>query len=86
MTRSGQGIGPFQPLVESMRRLSPAEAAAAKGYRVKVVRVKAGDTAETLARQMAFTDAQLERFLVLNALDRGARLQAGDRVKIIVRS
>ncbi|MGC6331325.1 M48 family metalloprotease [Rhizorhabdus sp. FW153] len=86
MARSGQGIGPFQPLVESMRRLSAAEAAAAKGYRIKVVRVKAGDSAESLARQMAFSDAQLERFLVLNSLERDSRLQAGDRVKLIVRA
>lgn len=86
ITPSGRGVGPFQPMVESMRRLSAGEAGSAKGYKIRVVRVKSGDTAESLSKQMAFSDAQLERFLVLNGLTRGDRLTAGRRVKLIVRS
>lgn len=85
LTRSGRGIGPFQPLIESVRRLGPAEATAAKPLRVRVLKAKVGDTPEGLARQMAFSDNQLERFLVLNGLERGATLRAGDRIKVIVR-
>ena len=85
LTRSGQGIGPFESLVESVRRMPPGEAAGAKPLRVRVVRVKPGDTPEALARQMAFADNPLDRFLVLNGLTPGARLKANDRVKLIVR-
>lgn len=85
LTRSGRGIGPFQSLVESVRKMAPAEASATKPLRIRVVKAKAGDTPEVLARQMAFPDNQLERFLVLNGLDSGATLRSGDRVKLIVR-
>jgi len=85
LTRAGSGIGPFQAMVESMRRLTPAEATASKPLRVRVVRVKAGDTPQSLARQMAFPDNQLERFLTLNALRQEDRLAIGSRVKVIVR-
>ena len=85
LTPSGRGIGPFQSLVESVRRMSAAEAASAKPLRVRVIRIKAGDTTQTLAKQMAFADNQFDRFLVLNGLDPHTKLRAGDRVKIIVR-
>lgn len=85
ITRSGQGIGPFAPLVESMRRMPEAEAAGAKPLKIRVMRVKAGDTIDSYAKLMAFQDAQRDRFLVLNGLDGDAGLRAGDRVKVIVR-
>lgn len=85
LTRSGMGAGPFVSLVESMRKLTPAEAAATKPLKVRVIRVKAGDTPQSLARQMSVTDFQLDRFLVLNGLDANAALKPGDRVKLIVR-
>ncbi len=84
LTRSGRGAGPFVPLVESVRRMTPAESSATKPLKVRVVRVKAGDTPQSLARQMG-TDNQLDRFLVLNGLDPDAKLKAGDRVKLISR-
>ena len=86
LTRAGQGVGPFQPLVESMRRMSAAEAQGVRPLRVKVLKVKAGETSDTFARMMAFPDAPLDRFLVLNALDRADRLTPGQRVKVIVRN
>jgi predicted Zn-dependent protease len=33
---------------------------------------------------MAVPDRKLDRFLILNGLDRDAKLKVGDRVKIIV--
>jgi predicted Zn-dependent protease len=86
LTRSGQGIGPFESLVESMRRMSAAEAAGVRPLRVKVLKVKAGETPDTFARMMAFPDAPLDRFLVLNGLERGDTLQTGERVKVIVKN
>jgi len=86
LTRAGQGIGPFQPLVESVRRMPAAEANGVRPLRIKVVKVKSGETSETFARMMAFPDNPLDRFLVLNGMKRGDVLRAGDRVKVILRS
>lgn len=67
----------------SFRRLSAAEAAVLKPLRLRVIRVRAGDTPESLARSMAVEDFALERFRVLNGLRPGERLAPGRRVKII---
>ena len=48
------------------------------------VRVQPGDTIETMAALMAFTDHQVERFLVLNGLDLLEQLKPGELVKVVV--
>jgi predicted Zn-dependent protease len=68
----------------SFRRINPAEAAAIKPLRIKVVKVPAGATVETLARRMAITDRAVERFRVLNGLLAGETLKQGELVKIVV--
>lgn len=78
------GAATFEPLVASVRRLAPAEAAAIRPRRVQVVTVKPGDTTATLAARMAFDDDRLARFLVLNGLSANSRLVPGSRVKLIV--
>ncbi|WP_293983683.1 M48 family metalloprotease [Sphingobium sp.] len=83
LTPAGRGVGPFVPLVESMQRLSAQDAAAIRSRRLQVVTVKAGDTVQSMAKRMAYTDYPLERFLTINALDRGATLRPGARVKIV---
>ena len=85
ITRAGQGAGAFVPLVESMRRLSSSESTGLKPLKIKLMRVKAGETPDTFARMMAFPDNPLERFLILNGLERGATLRPGDRVKVVMR-
>jgi len=47
------------------------------------VRVGLTDTVDKLAKRMAVPDRQLERFLVLNGLERDAKLKFGERVKIV---
>ena len=47
--------------------------------------VKASDTIDSFARQMAYTDFQRDRFLTLNGLEDGARLTPGQLVKLVVR-
>ena len=84
LTPAGQGIGPFSSMVQSVRRLTAAEAAAIKPRRIDVVTVRSGDTASSLAARMAYPNYQLERFNVLNGLASGARLTAGQRVKLVV--
>lgn len=83
LTAAGQGIGPFNAMVQSVQRLSAQEAAAIKPRRVDVVTVKAGDTVQLLSRRMAYSDYQLERFLTINALAANASLRPGQRVKIV---
>ncbi|WP_239805800.1 M48 family metalloprotease [Croceicoccus hydrothermalis] len=73
----------FNPMFNSMRRISSAEANAVKARKVSVVTVKSGDTIRSLANRMAYDNAQLERFLVLNSLDPNATLRAGEKVKIV---
>ena len=84
ITAAGTGNGPFGSLVQSMRRLTTAEAAQIRPRRVRVVTVGARDTVETLAGRMAYPTLQAERFRVLNAIPVGATVRAGQKVKIIV--
>lgn len=67
----------------SFRRLSEAEAAGLKPYRLRVVQPGPGDTVARLAASLPFEDFREERFRVLNALTPGEALEPGRRVKII---
>ena len=82
ITRSG-GVGVFNPMFKSFRRITAAEAGQVRPRVLRVVTVKAGDTSQSLAKRMAYADAQLERFLVLNGLQASDRLTAGQRVKLV---
>lgn len=84
VTQRGQGVGGFAPLIESVAPLSASEAAAVKGKRIRIATVKAGDTVDTLSRQMAYPSYQRERFLTLNGLADNARLTPGMLVKLVV--
>ena len=68
----------------SLRRLSASEAAAIRPRRVDVVTVKSGDTVASLARRMAYSSYQAERFQVLNRLAANSRLTPGQKVKLVV--
>ncbi|MDG6080208.1 LysM peptidoglycan-binding domain-containing protein [Erythrobacter litoralis] len=77
--------GVFNQMFGSMRRLSQQEAANVIPRVVDVVTVQRGDTIRSLAAKMAYTDMQEERFRVLNALGSSDQIQAGQKVKIVVR-
>ena len=83
VTAQGSGVGPFQSLVGSLRRLSVPEAAAIKPRRVRVVTVRSSDTVASLAARMAYSTMQVERFRVLNALTPNAPLRSGQKIKLI---
>jgi predicted Zn-dependent protease len=74
----------FRESIASFRRMSLAEAKAAKPLRIKVVTVAPGDTPERLASRMALNDRPLERFRVLNGLSPGEPVKPGQQVKIVV--
>jgi len=83
LTQAG-GSGVFNSMFNSVRRLSTAEAAAIKPRRIDVVTVGRGDTVATLARRMAYSNYQAERFQVLNRLTASSRLTPGQKVKLVV--
>ncbi len=73
----------FRVSATTFRRVGVEEAKNVKPLRISVVRVGITDTVEKLAKRMAVPDRQLERFLVLNGLERDAKLKFGERVKIV---
>lgn len=84
LTQAGQGFGPFTPMVDSLRRISPAEAAAIRPRIIDVVTVQRGDTVQALANRMAYRDYRLERFMSLNNLAPNTPLAPGQKLKLVV--
>jgi predicted Zn-dependent protease len=84
ITRGGTGVGPFMPMVYSLRRISAQEAAAIRPRIIHVVSVAPGETIQSLAGRMAYRDYKLERFLSLNGLTPSSRLMQGQKVKLVV--
>ena len=74
----------FIASIKSFHRLSPDEIAGARPLRVSVVAPTASDTLETLAQRMAIADRPLDHFMLLNGLEKGARLNPNLRYKVIV--
>jgi predicted Zn-dependent protease len=84
LTPGGYGVSPFVPMINSLRRITPAEAAAIRPRVIHIVTVRPGDTVQSLAGQMAYRDFKLERFLSLNGLAANSRLVPGRKVKVVV--
>lgn len=80
---SGTG-GAFATMTGSMRQLTTQQAAALRARVIDVVTVRAGDTAQSLSRRIAYDDYQLERFLTINGRESNSTLRAGEQVKLIV--
>jgi predicted Zn-dependent protease len=78
--------GTFNPMFQSMRRITQTEAGAVVPKKLQVVTVARGDTVASLSRRMAYDSAQEERFRVLNALSGTATVTPGQKVKLVVRS
>jgi predicted Zn-dependent protease len=74
----------YQATVNSFRRLSADEAGAMQARRLRVVTVEPGQDVEDLARGMAVDSLPREQFELLNGLDPGAALSAGQKVKLVV--
>jgi predicted Zn-dependent protease len=84
LTSAGSGFGPFASMINSIRKITPAQAAAIRPRVIDVVTVKPGDTVQSLSERMAYRNFRLERFLPLNGLPAGGRLTPGQRVKLVV--
>jgi predicted Zn-dependent protease len=75
----------FSPMFNSMRRISATEAAQVIPRVIDVVTVGPRDTVQSLAARMAYTDAQEQRFRVLNGLTSNQTVTTGQKVKLVVR-
>jgi len=71
-------------MVNSLRKISPQEAAAIRPRIIHVETVRPGDTLQSLADRMAYRNFKLDRFLSLNGLAANSRLVPGQRVKLVV--
>ena len=84
LTPGGYGVGPFVPMINSLRRITPAEAAAIRPRIIHVVNVGPTDTIQSLASHMAYRDFKVDRFLSLNGLTVNSRLLPGQKMKVII--
>ena len=84
ITPGGYGVGPFAPMINSLRRVTTQEAASIRPRVVHVVTVAPSDTVQSLAARMAYRDFQVDRFLALNGLAANSRLVPGQKVKLVV--
>lgn len=85
ITAAGRS-GVFNPMFASMRRITTAEAGRIVPRVLDVVTVGPRDTVQTLASRMAYSDAQVDRFRVLNGLKSNDVVRPGQRVKLVVYS
>jgi predicted Zn-dependent protease len=81
---NGAAMEAVRAAPQSFRRLSQAEAARARPYRVTVHTVRGGETVASLAARTPFDSEREARFRVLNGLEPGERLRPGDKVKLVV--
>jgi predicted Zn-dependent protease len=80
---TAQVDGGLRSMINSFRKISASEAAQLKERRIEVVSVQPGDTMEKLASRMAYSDAALDRFMIINGLRQGDQLKPGMKVKLI---
>lgn len=73
----------FRAAIDSFRRMSSGEIASAKPLRIRLAKVRSGDTVQSMAARMPGVSNAVEQFLILNGLERGAQLRPGQTVKIV---
>lgn len=73
----------FREAADTFRRVATDEAETVKPLRIRVVSVGLGDNVDKMAVRMQVPDRPLERFLILNGIDKDAKLRYGDKVKIV---
>jgi predicted Zn-dependent protease len=75
----------FHNAVSTFRNMSPAEIEATTPQHLTIITVRPGDTPEKLASRMKLVAQPLERLLVINGLQPGQMLHAGDPIKMLTR-
>lgn len=83
VTITPANAAPFNPMFQSVMRMSDKEAAEIKPRKLRVVTIAKNDTLASLAGRMAYKNYQTERFLALNGLTAASALTPGRKVKIV---
>lgn len=73
----------FNRTLNSVREVRSDEARRIRPLKLQIVVAQRGDTSQALAARMP-VDRPLERFLLLNGLERNSQLKVGERYKIVV--
>lgn len=73
----------FRRTTYSLSKLTNRDVELASPNRVRLIKVKQGDTIQSLAAQMPVPDFAVERFCLLNGLQPGDRLTPGDTLKTV---
>jgi predicted Zn-dependent protease len=74
----------FRASLESFHLINARDSALAAAESVKIVQAGTADTPDTMATRMAFLPHAVDQFLILNGLERGVPLVAGQRYKVVV--
>jgi len=74
----------FFAAFETFHRLSAEEQARARPLRIAIHAARRGETPEDLSQRMGGVDHPLERFLIINGLERSAELEPGRLYKTII--
>jgi len=69
---------------KSFRELTKSEKSSVKPLRLKIVTVKSSDTIARMGARMVGVSRKVDLFRALNGLDKGDRLKAGTKVKLVV--
>lgn len=85
ITAAGRS-GVFNGMFGSMRRITANEAGSVVPRRIDIVTVGPRDTVQSLASRMAYSDAQVDRFRVLNGLRSSDTVRPGQKVKLVVQA
>ncbi len=73
----------FRASLESFHLINAQDSALAAARNIKIVTVGSADTSDAMAARMAFLPHALDQFLILNGLERGVPLVAGQRYKMV---
>jgi predicted Zn-dependent protease len=73
----------MRAVLDSFRSLTPAEAQSVRPMQIRLASAAEGETPASLVGRMATHDRPQELFLILNGIERGGRLNPGQRYKIV---
>ena len=73
----------FLASLQSFHLINARDSTLAAAKSVRIVTAGSADTPDSLAARMAFAPQALDQFLILNGLERGVPLVAGQRYKIV---
>ena len=73
----------FLASLQSFHLINAQDSAMAAAETIKIVAAGPSDTSESMSARMTFLPQSLDQFLVVNGLERGVRLVAGQRYKVV---